>query len=152
MSLFLIGVLIFLGGLGGLALTGFLAYFFTANVMRSAVAAGTVSAGSLAAQIPEKKKVVSYLFKQVFYWKSWVGRVASVRLVASNARGMVREIGVRRASWRGVRYVSVVGWGAFRRFLKALVLPYAIAGGLSVVAMFVGGLCMLIAFGIWVFG
>lgn len=116
------------------------------------MAAGTVSAGSLAAQIPEKKKVVTYLFKQVFYWKSWANRMQGVQLVASNARASVKEIGVRRASWRGMKYLSTAGWGVLRRFLKALVLPYAIAAGLSVVAMVVGGLCVVIAFGIWVVG
>lgn len=151
MNIFLIGILLFLGGLTGLALTLFLAYYFPANMVRSAMTAGAISAGSLATRIPKKKKVFSYLFKQIFYRKSWANRLSTGRIKIARAKASIKEVGVVRSAGMGARVLVVAGWGALKSFTKALLLPYAIAAGVSASAMVIGGFCMLIAAALWVF-
>ena len=150
MSLFFTGLLLFLAGLSGLALTAFLAYYFPANMVRSTITTGAISMGSLATQIPEKKKIVSYLFKQVFYWRRWHNRLSNARLVASRATMRVKEAGLWNTTKKGVRKLAVSGWIFFIGFIKNLLLPYAIAAGIAVIMIFSGGLCIMIAFGVWI--
>ena len=151
MSLFLTGLLLFLVGLSGLVLTAFLAYYFPANMVRSTIATGAISVGSLATQVPEKKKVVSYLFKQVFYWRRWHERVSNARLIASRTTIRVKETGLWNTTKKGLRHLTVSSWRFFIGFIKALLLPYAIAAGISVTLIISGATCLMIAFGIWVF-
>ena len=151
MSLFLIGLILILIGCSGLVLTAFLAYYFPANMVRSTIATGALSMGSLATQIPEKKKIVSYLFKQVFYWRRWSDRVHSARLLASKATSRIKENGFWRTTMKGTRSIAISGWGFFIGFIRALLLPYAIAAGISVTMIIFGGTCLTIALLVWVF-
>lgn|GEM_PF-4764727 len=150
MSFFIIGLTLFLVGLLGLALTAFLAYYFPANMVRSTMAAGAISVGSIASQVPEKKKIFSYFFKQVFYWRRWSDRLNNARLTAFQTTSRVRELGLWNATKKGAQYLAVSGWNFLIRFVKALLLPYAIAAGISIIMIISGGFCMMIGFGLWV--
>ena len=152
MNVFLIGSLVFSCGLVGLTVTLCLAYFFSAHVVRTAMTAGaTATASSIAANVPEKKKVFSYLFKQVFYWKSWTARFSAARQFASATTSSIKEIGFWRTTWKGCKHLAVASWNALKSFTKALILPYAIAFGVSCSAMALGSFLMVIGTGIWAF-
>ena len=112
----------FIIGLGGFSLTLLLVYYLPANLVRSAAATGAVTVGSLATQVPKKKTVLVYLFKQLFYWKSWSGRFNNARVLASNATSSVKEIGFWRTTGRGIRYLGVAGWTTLKGFIKSLLI------------------------------
>ncbi|MBX2818402.1 MAG: hypothetical protein KTR29_01935, partial [Rhodothermaceae bacterium] len=110
-----------------------------------------ISMGSLASQVPEKKKIFSFLFKQVFYWRRWSDRVSNARQLASRTTSRVKEIGLWNTTRKAVRYLTVSIWNVVVSFVKTLLLPYAIAAGISITLIISGGFCMMIAFVIGVF-